>query len=202
MNTQGSGSEGFRRVTASALLLAACLGAAVVHSGPARPRQSALESDNLLMFKVDGDSVDFRLVDPQGRVAVISVDSAMSTIPGCSASKSSWIQDHDDSDWEPDSSANQLAEYGGGSFDLDDPPAGEWLLEALATRGCKDSCTVWVGMWSIKNVNQDEWRTLRPGQSAQWLLTISPRAARATRVWASIKFQGLRSIEGRVPWTR
>jgi hypothetical protein len=139
------------------------------------------------MIKGAADSVDFRLVDPLGRVAVIAVDSTMCAIPECSVEKSSDFRDHDDSDWDPDSL--DLRPFGGGVFTLEDPVAGVWYLDALASRGCEDSCGVEVVIWSMKQVVLDGRCWLRPGEGARWRLTLDSLAQREGRVWARIALE-------------
>jgi len=143
--------------------------AAVATRAPAtqaKPAPWMPETENLLMIKVDGDSVDFCLVDPQGRVAVIAVDSAMSGIPDCEVSKSGDDPSNDEEEFDADTSTAPLPLYGGGVFTLEKPSPGEWRLEALARRPCEDSCGVSVAAWSMKNVVQDGNCNLRSGQSA------------------------------------
>ena len=139
------------------------------------------------MMKGEADSVDFRLTDPLGRVAVIAVDSAASAIPECTVEMSSWFPDHDDSNWDPDSL--DLRPYGGGVFTLDDPQPGVWHLDALAARGCEDSCRTSVYVWSMKHVNLDESFWLRPGEGMRWRLTLSPLLQREGRVWARMEME-------------
>lgn len=109
-----------------------------VQGSPDTTAVSDSSPDDLLMIKVDGDSVDFRLVDPRGRVAIIAVDSTMCAIADCSVSKSSDNPFHDDSEFEVDSAETTYEAYGGGLFVLENPPPGEWRLEALAARGCEE----------------------------------------------------------------
>ena len=144
-------------------------------------------TESLLMIKCDGDSVDFRLLDPLGRVAVIAVDSSMCSIPGCSVEKRSDNTDQGDSSLDPDSI--DLRPYGGGVFSLEDPAPGVWRVDALAARGCEDTCGVEVFMWSMGHVNQDGRCWLRPGGAARWRMTLEPIAQREGRVWARIELE-------------
>ena len=159
----------------------------VVAAAGAAPEDGQWSTESLLMIQGQADSVDFRLIDPLGRVAVIAVDSAMSAIPECTVEKSSDNPYHDDSEWDPDSI--DLRPYGGGVFVLKDPQAGVWHLDVLAARGCEDSCGVDVNIWSMKRVNDswDGW--LRPGEETRWRLTLIPLPERETRVWARMELE-------------
>jgi hypothetical protein len=154
------------------------------------PKRSAPDaSRRILVILVTGDSIDFRLVDPAGRIAVIAVDSAMTSIPDCDVEKSDAVRDHDDSDFDPDTATVVDAHYGGGTFALGDPAAGRWLLEAIAARGCLDSCEVTGVIWDAHkqmNVNAEIRCALRPGQVTAWKIDLAPRAVRPSRTWATI----------------
>lgn len=169
------------------------------------PKRSATDdSRRVLVVLVNGDSIDFRLVDPAGKIAVIAVDSTMSAIPDCDVEKSEYERDHDDSDFDSDTATVVGAHYGGGTFSLVDPAAGRWLLEASAARGCLDSCEVTGVIWDAHvqmNVNEEIRRTLQPGQVAAWKIDLAPRAVRPTRTWATItqerRVRSTRSPRGR-----
>lgn len=160
-------------------------------------KQSARDAGRILVIQVNSDSVDFRLVDPDGRIAVIAVDSAMSAIPDCDSEKHSWFQDHDDSAWDPDSV--EAAPYGGGTFSLVDPAAGEWKLEAIASRGCLDSCEVTGLFWEAgtkqMNVNEEIRRVLLAGEAATWKIELAPRAVRPSRTWAKITLERVGTLK-------
>jgi hypothetical protein len=139
------------------------------------------------MIMGQADSVDFRLIDPLGNVAVIAVDSAICGIPECSVERSDAIPDHDDSDFDPDSL--NLGPYGGGVFTLEDPAPGVWYLDALAARACEDSCGIGVSVWSTKQIALDASIRLRPGEGARWRLSLAPLAHREGLVWTQMELE-------------
>lgn len=172
-------------VIGSLLAWVILLGAADI--APVASASGRARTERLLMIKGAGDSVDFRLTDSSGRVAVVAVDSAVSAIPECEVEKSSWFSDHDDSDWDPDSL--DLRPYGGGVFTLEDPQPGVWYLDALAASGCADSCDVEVVVWSMKHVVLDAHARLLPGEGVRWRLTLAPLARREGRTWVRLELE-------------
>ena len=157
----------------------------------------AVDPEGLLMIKADGESLDFRLVDPQGRIAVIALDHSASEVPGCEAKKSSddWVEDEED--FDADTSTTPRAPWGGGRFTLENPEPGRWWLEALAVRGCDDSCVVTVYVWSMKSVTLETSTSLRSGQSIRWEIQLAPRDQRARGDWVRLALKS----KGRLPRT-
>ena len=155
----------------------------------AKPIAWVPETEDFLVIQVSGDSVDFRLADPQGRIAVVAVDSAMSGIPDCDVSKSSDEPSNDEDRFDADTSSGPPPRYGGGAFMLQNPPPGEWRLEAFARRSCRDPCTASVLAWSTKNASLDGACTLRSGQLARWSLLLDTLDVRKHQSWAHLKLQ-------------
>jgi hypothetical protein len=172
------------------LTVALILGTA--RGAPIESATGARAADPLLMIKVQGDSVDFRLIDPQGRIALIGVTDRMCAIPNCDVEKSSDFEEPDEE--AADSVATAFAAYGGGCYTLEDPAPGRWRLQALAARACDDSCDVWVCMWSMKYVVQDARCSLRPGEAVTWRVTVAPRTARLGHVWARFKLESRTTV--------
>jgi hypothetical protein len=168
-------------------MLPAVLVVGLVEAGSEREGADPPRTESLLMIMGESQVADFRLVDLQGRVAVIAIDSAMCAIPGCSVSKDSDFPDHDEANFDPESLATLV--YGGGVFTLEEPPGGVWYVEAFAARGCEDSCRVGVFIWSMKHVNQNGACWLRPGEGARWRMILAPPDQREGRVWARIELE-------------
>lgn len=168
------------------LALAPLIVATSVAAPMAEPPKPVVERwEAVLTFKADAESVDFRLVDPMGRVAVVAVDSTMCDIPDCSAAKTSDFPDHDDSEVDSlDDEEVEWKQYGGGTFSMTEPAPGVWYLEAIASRECPDSCEVSLLMWSSRAVNQDTRVSMHQGDRVRWRVTMDPRDKREGRVWA------------------
>jgi hypothetical protein len=187
-----------RLVTSVAVFLA--LVAAFAGGGYGRPTHQPRPSGEprFLEVTVEGDSVDFVMVDPAGRVAVLAVDGTECAIPDCFVRKASDLamEDHDDSDTTAsDTNGVEYPAYGGGYFSLDNPAPGTWYVEARAERECPDSysCAVAVRIMSVADsgpspaVLEDSRSSLRTGESVRWRLTIGPRSKQIGKAWAHVR---------------
>jgi hypothetical protein len=164
------------------------------HGEAAKPPARESSAPQLLEMIVQGDSVDFVLIDPVGRVAVLAVDSAVCAIPDCSVDKYSDMAmlEHDDSDTTMfDTTVAEYPAYGGGVVIFDDPSPGTWRIEARAERECPDSCEVKVTILSIGEppwgVMEDSRSSLHTGESVRWRLTMAARSERAGKPWARLR---------------
>lgn len=116
-------------------------------------------------MKVSGEAAAFRLISPSGRVATIRKGVFTSAIADCYAYQFSNEEIGDPDEAVPES-VLLARKYTGGWFELDDPPAGIWQLEAIATSACRDSCPATVSLGAT-DASADTFRELR--------VTLRPR---------------------------
>ena len=178
-----------------ALLAAGLVGfAAIGRCGPGKPAAEETESPRYLQVTLMGDSVEFVLVDPVGRVAVLGIDSSSCGIPDCRVEKYSDLamDDHDDSDSTAlDREPSDYPVYGGGLITLENPEPGTWRLEGRAVGVCPDTCEAKVYLRDLDDQTTDTMdaagASIPTGESVTWRLTVTRRSNRGGAPWAYLR---------------